>query len=355
MKRWLALLLLVCSPALAQPYPTTPLGNATIAGTLSVSVKGQVSLFGAPAADIYQNPVSVNSLGAQTMRAQPYGFYDMGTVLSLVATTLPLSSSRAGINGGFEAGVPAIAAYGYFDSVTLYDSVVASPPPLVLHTVTYDATHVYPATPLSPTQIAALRSNMWVLTNSIDSTVSPTPAVPNGLPPQIHYGSFVTGWASDGTSVTVVGWTVPGSGHTAGGQVPPTGNLDPGAPNATAYFGAPDNRFGGNVVMQSNHTAFPDDRTRSLQGIEFDFQNYDTTNYSLGVYGLSLDYSGINGASPTADGYGLKMSGFPTGIIVNFTPFALNTDTFNIYNEASPPNWSGSPVANLTWEAQNFR
>jgi hypothetical protein len=298
-----------------------------------------------PTTDIYQSPDSYALTGSMTVRGQPYGYYDTGTLLSLVSTTLPLSSSRAGVNGGFEAGISAIAGYGGFDLATIYSSVVASPPPLVLHNVTYDATHVFPHPALTTAQIALLRRNMWVITNSIDTTVSTTPAVPNGSRPENHYGSYVTGWATDGSSITVCGWTVPGSGHTAAGQVPPVGTLDAGAANATAYFGSPTNAFGANIVLQNNHVAQPDSRIRTLQGIELDFQNWDTTNYTLAVCGISMSYSGLGGASPAADSYALKLSGFPN---------VLLSGVFNIANRASPAPWAGSRTTNLTWETQNY-
>jgi len=316
-----------------------------------------------PSYDIYQSPDSYALTGSMTVRGQPYGYYDTGTLLSLVSTTNPLSSSRAGINGGFEAGVPAIAGYGGFDLVTLYSSVQASPPPLVLHNVTYDATHVYPQVPLTAAQMRMLRKNMWVLTNSIDTTVSTAPAVPNGYKPENHYGSYVTGWATDGRSISVVGWTVPGSGHNASGQVPPVGTLDPGASNATAYFGAHTNVFGGNFVLIADPNGQPDSRLKTLQGLEIDFFNYSTTDYQIAVQGFSMAYDGLNNAQPTADSYGMKMSGFPNGIIVNYVNniglsieagIAITSNVFNANHWWSPPPWTGTPSQMVLWESQGY-
>jgi hypothetical protein len=318
---------------------------------------GVPGIFSFPSYDIYQSPDSYALTGSMTIRGQPYGYYDTGALLSMVATTLPVSSSRAGINGGWEQGVTAIAGYAGLDSVNLYSGIGAQPP-LVLHNVTYDATHVIPQTPLTTAQLQVLRHNMYVLTNSIDTTVSTTPSVPNGQSPENRYASFITGWAADGTSITVVGWTVPGSGHTASGQVPPVGTLSPGAVNATAYFGAPTNAFGANFMAQHNPASWPDSRIKTYQGIEFDFQNYGTVDYEMAVQGLSLNYDPINGTvKPTADSYGMKLSGFPTGLIINYTPIggvAIQTDAFNALTQASPSLWAGTPTANLIWEAAGY-
>jgi hypothetical protein len=317
---------------------------------------------GFPTGDPYQSSDSYAVTGSMTFRGQPYGYYDTGTLLSLVATTLPLASSRAGVNGGFEAGVSAMAGYPSIDMVPLYVGSEPTPPPLVLYNVTYDATHVYPASNLTAAQIAALRVNMWVMTNSIDTTVSATPAVPNGLPPETHYASYVTGWAANGSSITVAGWTVPGSGHTTAGQVP-SSTLDTGAPNATAYFGSPTGHTGMNIVLQHNPSTQLDDRRRALGGLEIDVQSWATADYTLASDGLAISYTAYNGAALSSDSNAIILSGYPNGININNAALtglqisagtALVSDVFNANHWWSPPVWSGTPTTNLLWETQGY-
>jgi hypothetical protein len=357
------------------PGPTGPQGPPGPAGPPATStglvpsinpITNAPGMAAFPSADIYQSPDSYALTGSMTVRGQPYGYYDTGTLLSLVSTTGPLSSSRAGINGGFEGGVPAIAGYGSFDTVNVYSGIRSEAPPLVLHSVTYDATHVYPHPSLTAAQMQKLRKNMYVMTNSVDTTISTTPAVPNGRKPENHYASYVTGWAADGTSITVVGWTVPGSGHTTAGQVPPVGTLDAGAANATAYFGSPTNMFHANFMAQHNPAGEPDSRTRIYQGIELDFLNYGTTDYDMQAVGIALNCAPVEGstAKPNAESYGIYMSGFPNGVVVNYSQggvglhieadTAITTQVFNAYRWWSPPVWAGAPVTNLTWESQNY-
>jgi hypothetical protein len=97
--------------------------------------------------------------------------------------------------------------------------------------------------------------------------------------------------------------------------------------------------------------------------MEFDYYNYGTTDYEISVTGLSMQYTGIHAAKPTADSYGLKMSSFPNGIIVDYTDFGLNiaankaaiiANVFNAYVDASPAIWAGSPTTTLLWEAQSY-
>jgi hypothetical protein len=334
--------------------------NAAFDGGASVAAINPITnTFGIQSfpTDIYQSPDSYALTGSMTIRGQPYGYYDTATLLSLVASPPPLSSYRAGVSGGFENGVPAIAGYGTFDSVNFYSGNPPAPPPLVLHSVTYDATHVYPQTPLTAAQMRALRINMFVLTNSIDTSISPTPPKPNAMPPERHYGSYVTGWAADGTSITVVGWTVPGSGHTATGQVP-SASLDPGAANATAYFGAMTNVFAANFVLQNHSSVAPDSRIKTYQGMEIDFQNWDSTNYAIRAMGISMSYNALGGAKLSSDSYGIKLVAFPTCLILQeiagYTDVLLNSFVMNVFRSESPVPWAGVPTTNLTWEAQNY-
>ncbi len=156
----------VGSPRIAA-FPVAPQGRGdAYTSPDSLSIGG---LYGGLA-----NGTETNGGGSLTIRGAPYGYYDTGTLLSLVTTERPLTSSRAGINGGFEAGVPAMAKYSGYDMVSLYNQTMAIPPRLTLHGVSYSANpaRINFATPLTEAQLAVLRRSMWVSTNSYDPSLS---------------------------------------------------------------------------------------------------------------------------------------------------------------------------------------
>ncbi len=364
--------------------------------------------------------------GSLTIRGAPYGYYDTGTLMSLVTTERPLTGSRAGVNGGFEAGVPAMAKYGGYDMVSLYNQTMAIPPRLVLHDVRYTAnpSRITLGSPLTATQLATLRRSMWVSTNSYDPTmtrVTPAhlaasahsgdtgltlsghvavgtgeklagfrlgidgPAVlvqsvqyeparnvtvvdlsvplvtsPDGTaswpagtvysfesrldgagrpvrladdtqPARITYGSTVTGWDPQGRWIAVNGWTVPGSGHTAAGQVPAT-LLDPdssyGSP--TVFIGAPTGATAENWVSSYNpyEGDAKDSQVSAYTGLELDQWNFGKQDYAATFQGLTIEYSAFGQVSsgavrhavkPGANSYELLLFGgnMPTMLAIN--------------------------------------
>jgi hypothetical protein len=72
---------------------------------------------------------------------------------------------------------------------------------------TFDGTHYYPSTALSSSQVAQLRKGMI-----IDAGPANTATM---------YSGMITGWATDGSSVTVAGWYQ--ANNQATGQTPPNG------------------------------------------------------------------------------------------------------------------------------------
>ena len=274
--------------------------------------------------DPYSSPEAVQLGGfafndgrAITIRGAPYGYYDTGTLISVVATQNTLFDTRAGINGGFEQGVPAMAGDPDFDSVLLYVQPTAMTPRIVASGVAYDACNVYFNPPLTPAQVALLRTSMWIITNSIDPSLpvtyisNPLPR-PTGTNPTLpytrRYASTIVGWAANGTSIQVSGWTVPGSGQTASGQVPGTSNLDTtgGHTTPTVFIGAPTKQFAQNWFMEYNPTGNPDSQIHQLTGLEVDLDNNGTDHYQICYQGMVIGYNSINPNGAASDGQALK-------------------------------------------------
>jgi len=113
---------------------------------------------------------------ALTIRGAPYGYLDTGTLLSIVSTEHSIFNSRAGVNSGYDGfpgGMVAMSQDPDFNSVNLYNQTTALPPRIILGSgVSYSATQILLATPLSAAQLAQMRRNMWVTTNSIDPTMA---------------------------------------------------------------------------------------------------------------------------------------------------------------------------------------
>lgn len=282
----------------------------------------------------------------------PVGFYDTGAVVSVKNTNLNRAYRRAGINGGFEGGVPAMAGYGWLDSVNIYNECGSFEPDVVITGgITYTATTISFSPPLTPAQMAQLQRQMYVMTNSVDSTVSQTPNTPGGWIPLNQYCAILQSWAPDGTSATVSGWTVPGSGHTAAGQVPSTTYVSGTTPKV--YFGAQTNIFAANTVLTYDPANYPDTQVRFLQFHEVDMNDWSSPGNPKTWLGLSMNYSPHNGNTPTTDSYHIYVSGLPTGIKVRYANYAaLDTDPFTAFTQASPAQTTGA--TNVTAEFSNF-
>ncbi len=160
------------------------------------------------------------------------------------------------------------------------------------------------------------------------------------LPAVNYYGSTISSWAADGSSITVAGWTVPGQGNAAAGQVPPVAaaNLDMSRSTYTApavFIGGPTKAFLNNWVqiyspdpssspdvnggapyaVPNNH----DSHIRQFEGLELDQLNYSTLDYDASFHGLTIGYSPLGtvgyGTSaahsvlPTSDSYDMMLAG----------------------------------------------
>ncbi len=302
-------------------------------------------------------------IGSQlTIRGQPYGYYDTGTLLSIVDTKRDVFSSRAGVNGGFEAGVSPMAMDSGFDMVSVYNQVTTMAPRLVLRNITYDATHIYPHPAMTKNELSQMRRSMWVTTNSIDASV--TLAAAPGAVKQIRcYASTVLSWASDGTSIQVSGWTVPGSGHRAAGQLPGKLLDTSFSSKPTVLFGAPTKAFGDNVILEYDPRAVVEDGSQlhSFEGLEMDMWNRATHHYEASFHGITIGYNSLaydqttrQPVLPATDSYMIEASGnVPVGLKMRLiTDKQLDLEGFTLRTPASPPPALGS--INLLSEEANF-
>lgn len=313
--------------------------------------------------DPYTSPDALTVTGGQmTIRGLPYGYYDTGTLLSLNATNRDIYSSRAGINGGYEQGVPAMAGDPDFDLVSLYNQVGNTPPRLVLHDVKYDATHIYPATPLTSAQMALLRPSMWVFTNAVDRAITPGPNRPDLLPRVNRYGSTIKSWAADGSAITVSGWTVPGGGNARAGQVP-AGTLDTTSYSVpTAFIGGATKAFTNNWVLSYDPKAADarDSQIKQFEGLELDLWNFGTRDYQASFHGITIGYDPFGVApdghhvAPTADSYDLLLAGpMPTMLKIDAGGGSrlIDANSFLLRSPDSPAPAVGS--TNVVQELQN--
>jgi hypothetical protein len=123
-----------------------------------------------------------------------FGTFDNAAVFSVMGN--PSTDRKAQVMGFSQPS--GVASYPTRDSVAVYVDNRA-PPPVVTTTGTFTATTATPTTPFSADQLARFRIGMLVDTS-------------DGLTGDI------TGWATDGTSLTVSAWYA--QGDTSAGQVP---------------------------------------------------------------------------------------------------------------------------------------
>lgn len=139
----------------------------------------------------YLNGVAVRA-GEQT-NSNHYGTMSYATTASYIA------------NGGLNAPPQVLgftspsdlALYPDRDSVTVYASNTGPAPTVNISTATYTATTIIPGTALTAAQIKELRIGMIIDTKHTTK-----------------YSGFITGWASNGTSITVSNWYLSGGGTT---------------------------------------------------------------------------------------------------------------------------------------------
>lgn len=199
--------------------------------------------------------MSANSFAKTTINLYPYGAYGDQT-----AGTFSLGFNYQCVMGGSENGQGAggLGTYPTIDSVGLCAANYGTPPIFSL-SGTFDATHFYPASPLSDREIANLvagipgvKAGTWIQTTSGSNT----------------YRSWITGITP--TAITVIGWWIPGQA----GYVTPSGVL-------TANFGVNTKVWGSNIVVKLDNNSF----ANSAEGMELDVINNQSVN---------SDYAGMD-------------------------------------------------------------
>ena len=341
-----------------------------------------MQLGGAVAADYLGQGAPSHQRGAPsslTIHAMPYGNYDSAAALSIVVDPKRREASRDGIGAGLELGNAAgplgpLSAYPDFEAVNLYSLTHSANAPLILHDVTYDAHHIYPHPALTPAQRAQLRFGMNVTSNSVDPGL---PAASPGKTPIIPlmntYGGFIDGWAADGSSIHVLGWTVLGGDNPHADQVPGD-RLDTQwshYPTRTCFFGAASKDFL-NVWVMGYDPARDGSGTPTtslvhrFEGLELDMYNEARSDYEASFHGMTINYSQHTyfdrGTSrqravrPAADSYDmllggegiqniLRLTGGPTSTEIDGTTLHVNGNT------GIPAQASGRDTRTETLEA----
>ena len=246
----------------------------------------------------------------------PYGSFNAGCGLCLFMSQDNITANRAGISGvDYRTGASAMPAIGSNDAVGFYEQPQNYPAKFVLQAASYTPTEVVLKTPLTAEQMSLLRTNMYLVTNSIDPT-SPTGTASDGLPVNNLMEGFISGWDPAGTYITVAGWaSVSGTG--VSNAVPSTSALDTAYStysSPTVFIGAPTKVWARNTYI--NYQGAGSNPTTSLirrfEGEEMDWRYNASKANEVDFHGLTMSFAptgGIGPAGMTSDSYALLMNG----------------------------------------------
>jgi len=266
---------------------------------------------------------SRGTLGSIRLSCHPYGNYDAGACLTIQDTAFGREGSRAGIGAGLESSVAALASYQSFENVLINLGTSAAPSRLALQNVTYDATHIYApgcqpsgvatasgtpssCTPWTASQMGQFRDGMTITTNSIDpnNTAFFAPGTQRVNPPNWGlYAAFVSSWDPAGRWIAIQpGWTIPGAGNAASGQVPSVSQLDSVMTNykvPTVFLGGEEKDFGMVTQLaynpQLDSTGHPTTIVpRSFEREEVDTTDYGQIDYNVSWHGFTIAHSVAN-------------------------------------------------------------
>jgi hypothetical protein len=191
--RALFLYIFCVSVSVAQPF--IPAG--TVQGNANAFAAPPSPLTTLPSGLTYPTPTQTGvTTAVQTIGTYPltYGTFAQATGCSQVT-----NSTHAPQVMGISPS-SAISGYNSFDSVSCYFDNTA--PPLIANVAgTFTTTTFVPNTALSSGVVSQLEIGMWIKTS--DAT---------------YYAGQITGWAINGTSITVSGWYQ--QGNAAAGQIP---------------------------------------------------------------------------------------------------------------------------------------
>lgn len=268
--------------------------------------------------DSYTSPDAVMIGGTADMasghlyiRGYPYGPLDLGTNLSVVMSDRPLAGTRAGVGPN---GIGQEVSYADLDVVNIYNQAGSTPARFVVssayadqvdgqkHTVTYAANKATFSPALPASEVALLRTNMRVVTNSTGSTNNTLPA--NGGVLHNTYVGQITSWDPGGASITVDGWVVLGSGNTSTTQVP-SATYDTVMTNygaAALFVGVNTKAFARNTVCSlvplgqaptdsNNPKGNVGSQTTACEGDETDLFDYNTIDYQYTFHGSTVQYT----------------------------------------------------------------
>ena len=250
------------------------------------------------------------------MVTAPYGSFNAGCGLCLFMSQDNITANRAGISGvDYRTGSSAMPAIGSNDAVGFYEQPQNYAAKMVLTAASYTATEVVLKTPLTAEQMSLLRTNMYLVTNSVDPT-SPTGTASDGLPVNNLMEGFISGWDPAGTYITVAGWaSVSGTG--VANAIPSISALDTAYStysSPTVFIGAPTKVWGRNTYI--NYQTPGANPTTSLirrfEGEEMDWRYNASKANEVDFHGLTMSFAPTGGVGPagmTSDSYALLMNG----------------------------------------------
>jgi hypothetical protein len=132
-------------------------------------------------------------------QSHTYGQNDDASILTVIANAP--TDQKAQVLGGDDP----FSVTPSRDAVGIYAEMTNPPVYMALPVSRYTSTSVVPVAPLNEVQRARLKIGMVVDTGTAGD----------------KYGGFITGWAADGSSISVAKWST--VGNRAAGQVPPAG------------------------------------------------------------------------------------------------------------------------------------
>ncbi len=248
---------LICSKVFAQsgPVPGVPRTGAAMLSPSAV-----------------QNGMT----GALSVQPTPFGAYADQT-----AGNFNIGGFSGCVLGGAQNGQGhgGLGSSSSIDTVTMCESIHGAGPLFPAVSGTFDATHFYPATPLTAANLALLHPG------TVGANAGTWIVVPSGAN---NYVSWVTNWSPDGTSVSVIGWWVLG----VSGYQTPSGTL-------SAYFGVNTKIWARNTVVSLDGNSF----AKAAIGDEIDLENSRTDNPS--IVGIAIAAMG----NPLYNGIGYQARG----------------------------------------------
>ncbi|QNT79175.1 hypothetical protein [Entomobacter blattae] len=250
--------------------------------------------------------------------SQPYGAFGAGCGLCLIMTAdgITEAGGRPAISGvDYRNGAASVVNSINFDQVGFYEFADNTTARMVLDVSAYTADGVTLKTPMTTAQMAQLHPNMYIQTNSIDSSLPETGTAQGLLPTLRSYFGFIKSW--DATHIYVTGWAVPGIGSTAAGQVPSTSydSWYSDYKRPVVFVGAPNKTFGRNLFLAYDGAkagSLAISTIHQLEGEELDmFIKHEVRPHSVSLHGLTITplFENHNPEVLTTDSYDLQLAG----------------------------------------------